>query len=51
MGWKYEVQGYFATDEGYAYVSVYEGQSLIKAILAMRKAKKVCGCVKLAWRG
>ncbi len=50
MGWKYEVQAYLATDEGYEYVTVYEGQSLIKAILAMRKAKKVSGCVKLAWR-
>lgn len=51
MGWKYEVEAYLPTDESYAYVTTYTGQSLIKAVLAMRRAKKVAGCVKLSWRG
>lgn len=50
MGWKFEVSKW-ALDHGrYTYLPVYQGQSLIKALLAMRKAKRTAGCVKLEWR-
>lgn len=53
MGWKYEVSSWerFGDDSGYGYKPVYFGKSLVKAVLAMRKAKRESGCVKLLeWR-
>ena len=51
MGWKYEVLAWLPLeDEGYTDVAVYYGNSLIKSIIAMRRAKKASGCVTLKWR-
>lgn len=55
MGYKYEVSKWElkmnAGDHNiYRYAQVYAGDSLVMAILAMRKAKKTSGCVKLEWR-
>lgn len=59
MGWTYEVEAWTvicSIDSGgtrehkYDYMPVYTGESLFKAVLAMRKAKKYSGCVKLTWR-
>lgn len=51
MGWKYEVYGWKLEIDGWGYREVYQGQSLIKAILSARKAKRTSGCVKIEWRG
>lgn len=44
MGWKYEVSTWLKGDGDwdsyYQYVPSYQGESLIKAISAMRKARK-----------
>lgn len=56
MGYKYEVSAWIS-EHGigygdYTYQTVYAGDSLIKAIIAMIKIKikKTSGCVKLEWR-
>lgn len=54
MGYKYEVSAWIS-EHGigygdYAYQTVYAGDSLIKAIIAMIKAKKTSKCIKLEWR-
>lgn len=51
MGWKYEVLAWVKTDGVYGDVTVYQGQSLIGAVRAMRRAKRESGCVRLEWRG
>lgn len=51
MGWTYEVNAWRRqSDGGYAYEQVYAGESLIRAIRAMRTAKRTAGCVRLEWR-
>lgn len=52
MGNTFEVWAYvpntYAT--GYEYQVVYQGENLIRALLAARRAKRSAGCVKLEWR-
>lgn len=36
---------------GYKYESIYYGDSLFKATLAMIRSKRKSTCVKLEWRG
>ena len=57
MGWAYEVLAgnmeevdVDSREVTYRDVTVYEGNSLIKAILAMRKAKPLSGYITLTWR-
>ena len=51
MGHKFEVFAWTAQKYGgYADERVYAGKSLIGAIRAMRRAKRVSGCVQLVWR-
>lgn len=51
MGYKFEVLAYEKMSDGsYRDIQVYTGESLIGAVLAMRKAKQNCGCVTLRWR-
>lgn len=51
MGYKFYVLSWVMEEQGkYANLEVYGGQSFIKALLAMRKAKKNSGCVRLEWR-
>jgi hypothetical protein len=51
MGHKYEVHAFMRQQHGgYADEQVYSGQSLIGAIRAMLRAKRVSGCVRLEWR-
>ena len=38
------------TGSPYRYVTVYYGNSLLKAIIAMYREKKNYGCVKIEWR-
>lgn len=52
MGWKYEVFAWTQVAGGpYRDVEVYQGASLVRAVLAMRRAKRTSGCVRLEWRG
>lgn len=51
MGWTWEVSAWTKGDGGYEYVTVYAGESLVRAVFAMCKAKRSgVGCVKLEWR-
>jgi hypothetical protein len=50
MGNTYVVRALMKYDEGYTYMECYSGESLIRAIRAMRRAKRVSGCVRLEWR-
>lgn len=52
MGWPIEVWAFMPIpeDRAYEYQKVYEGKSFIRAAFAMKKAKKIAGCVKLEWR-
>jgi len=51
MGHTYMVYAWMGYDDKtYAYEERYAGQSLIGAIRAMRRAKRVSGCVRLEWR-
>ena len=54
MGYKYEVSAWVLEHGlgygGYTYKTVYAGDSLLKAIISMIKAKKTSGCIKLEWR-
>ena len=53
MGYKYEVL-MWAKDEGaggcYNDIQFYTGESFFGAMLAMRRAKRISGCVTLKWR-
>lgn len=51
MGSKYEVNACVSAPHGYEWKPVYGGQSIIRALLALRTAKKLGGCAKLEWRG
>lgn len=53
MGYRWEVQGYFWSEAAvdYEYMTMYSGQSLVRAVLAAIKAKREgAGCVKVNWR-
>lgn len=50
MGWKYEVNAWRGDGLNYEYFKVYTGDSLFRAIVAMWRAKRTSGCVKLEWR-
>jgi hypothetical protein len=57
MGTKFEVLIWIRTDapdnvnSGYRNVSVWCGESVLKALMELRKAKKRTGCATLKWRG
>jgi hypothetical protein len=54
MGWKWEVEQWQrnAAQDGYEWKTTYTGQSLLKAVLAMRRCKRDGhGCIQLVWRG
>jgi hypothetical protein len=57
MGTKFEVLVWVSTNppdnahSGYRHVSVWRGESLLKALIELRKAKKRTGCATLKWRG
>jgi hypothetical protein len=57
MGTKFEVLIWIRTSEpdnahsGYRNVSVWRGESVLKALMELRKAKKRTGCATLKWRG
>lgn len=51
MGWTYEVTKFVKVDGSYEDVFAYRGESLLKAILAMLRARKESGCVSFIWRG
>lgn len=50
MGYRYEVSAWLDKN-GFRYVQLYAGKSLIKSIITMLIIKRSgCGCVKLEWR-
>ena len=51
MGWTYEVTKRVCIDNSYQDVFEYQGESLLKAVLAMLRARKESGCVTFVWRG
>lgn len=57
MGYRFEVEAYVQidpddVDQGYHYVQVYYGQSLLSTLRAARKARREgSGCVRVMWRG
>ena len=51
MGWTYEVVKLVRVDNYYQDVFEYRGESLLKAILAILRARKESGCVTFTWRG
>ena len=51
MGWTYEVVKLVRVDNSYQDVFEYRGESLLKAILAILRARKESGCVTFVWRG
>ena len=51
MGWTYEVTKFVKVEDYYEDVFEYRGESLLKAILAMLRARKESGCVRFVWRG
>lgn len=52
MGWTWEVSAWVKPDPGgYTYEQVYAGESLVRALIAARRAKRAgAGCVKVEWR-
>jgi len=51
MGDKYTVFAWLPQKYGgYADMPMYAGPSLIRAIRAMRRARRVSNCVQLVWR-
>jgi hypothetical protein len=60
MGDRVEVWGWIENQnptkpgEGYGqhfyYVQVWRGQSLLRGLLAARKARRTYGCIKIEWR-
>lgn len=53
MGWKYEVSVWLPDTIGgrdYRDIVVYGGRSLIRAIIAIYKWRKKCGCVTFKCR-
>lgn len=50
MGWTWEVNAWCGSGSGYEWVQVFAGESLVRALLAARKAKRTAGCVKVEWR-
>jgi hypothetical protein len=57
MGTKFEVLIWVRTKapdnahSGYEHVLVWRGESALKALMELRKAKKRTGCATLKWRG
>lgn len=51
MGWTYEITKFVKVDNSYQNVFEYRGESLLKAILAVLRARKESGCVTFTWRG
>jgi hypothetical protein len=52
MGWTWEVQAWGMHDgEQFSYQQMWHGESFIRALIAMRRCKKIgYGCVTLYWR-
>jgi hypothetical protein len=56
MSTKFEVLAWVSDNlpetvhSGYRHVSVWRGESALKALLELRKAKKRTGCATLKWR-
>lgn len=51
MGWRFEVNVWNHSDDGYHWLQVYCGESMIKAMYKMWQAKRHgYGCIKLEWR-
>lgn len=51
MGNKWEVCSYEKYAGSWGYVTMYRGESFLKALWTMRTLKKLgVGCVKLEWR-
>lgn len=51
MGCRWEVSVWQECEGGYAYRSVHQGQSLLRAAFAAFRAKRQgAGCVKVEWR-
>jgi hypothetical protein len=51
MGFTWEVSAWLPQERGgYDYEHVYGGRSIVRAIRAMRRAKRSAGCVRLEWR-
>ena len=51
MGWTYEITKFVKVGGHYEDVFEYRGESLLKAILAILRARKESGCVTFVWRG
>jgi hypothetical protein len=51
MGWTYEVTMWVQTNDGWQDEFAYRGESLLSAVLAIRRARKISSCVRLTWRG
>ena len=51
MGWTYEITKFVKVDNTYQDVFEYHGDSLLKAILAIIRARKESVCVTFVWRG
>ena len=51
MGWTYEVANRVRIGRHYEDVFEYRGESLLKAILAILRARKESRCVTFVWRG
>ena len=53
MGYRFEVWAWVKSDNGYDWRDTpeYQGQSLIRALIAAARAKRSgIGCVRLVWR-
>lgn len=53
MGWTWEVAAWMkaGNGQGYTYITVYTGESLIAVWRAARKAvRQGSGCIKIEWR-
>lgn len=50
MGYRFEVWAYIPVEDGYAYCQTWQGQSLLKALIEMRRVRQHAGCVRLEWR-
>lgn len=51
MGWTYEVSKWVQVDGEYQYLYEYQGESLLRAVVAIMRARKDSGCVRFVWRG
>lgn len=55
MGYRFEVNAWVEVARpvgfhGYQWEQVYAGHSFLRALMALREAKKLGGCAKLEWR-